>query len=202
MNARLSILAACAGAALALTGCATTAAPSTPTPAPATTSSTTPPAADPVKWAGAFCSGTTPVLTGAVELITVAAANAGNPVALKEGMLKILETGSKSLADAEKKLKEIGAPGPEAKALHDELVKMFGDGAKEYVTIAEQVRKIDANAPDFLDQVEKLGGESADPSKLSEQVKKLDADPKYKDAIAKAPECTEMRTKLGKLLGQ
>jgi hypothetical protein len=202
VNARLSILAACTGAALALTGCATTAAPSTPTPAPATTSSTTPPASDPVKWAGAFCSGTTPVLTGAVELITVAAANANNPVALKEGMLKILDTGSKSLADAEKKLKEIGAPGPEAKGLHDELVKMFGDSAKEYVTIAEQVRKIDANAPDFLTQVEKLGGESADPSKLSEQVKKLDADPKYKDAVAKAPECTEMRTKLGKLLGQ
>lgn len=202
MNARLSIVATCAGAALALTGCSGGAAPSTQSTAPTTTTTTTQPAGDPVKWAGAFCSGTTPVLTGAFELVTLAAANANNPAALKEGMLKLLDTGSKSLAAAEQKLKEVGAPGPDAKALHDELVKMFGDGAKEYVTVAEQVRKIDANAPDFLGQVEKLGGESADPSKLSEQIKKLDADPKYKDAIAKAPECTEMRQKLGKLIGQ
>lgn len=199
MNTRLSIVAACAGAVLALTGCSGGAAPSTQSTAPTTTA--TPPAGDPVKWAGAFCGGTTPVLTGAFELVTLAAANADNPAALKEGMLKLLDTGSKSMAEAEKKLKEVGAPGPEAKALHDELVKMFGDGAKEYVTVAEQVRKIDANAPDFLGQVEKLGGESADPSKLSDQIKKLDSDPKFKDAIAKAPECTEMREKLGKLIG-
>ena len=29
-----------------------------------------------------------------------------------------------------------------------------------------------------------------------------DADPKYKDALAKAPECVEMRAKLAKLIGQ
>ena len=202
MNARLRFVVACTGAALALAGCSNSAAPSTQKSAAPTTTSVAPPAADPVKWAGAFCSGTTPVLTGAVELITLAAANSQNPPALKEGMLKILDSGSTALADAEKKLKDVGAPGPEAQALHDELIKMFGDGAKEYKSVAEQVKKIDANAPDFLDQVEKIGGDSADPSKFSEQIKKLDSDPKYKDAIAKAPECTEMRTKLGKLIGQ
>lgn len=142
------------------------------------------------------------MLLGAVELITVVGTNSGNPVAIKEGMLKILDGGSKSLAEAEKKLTEIGAPGPEAKGTHDELVKLFGDNAEEYQRLAEQVRKLDANAPDFMDQVEKAGGDSADPSKLSDQVKKLDADPKHKDAIAKAPECAGMRTKLGRLLGQ
>jgi hypothetical protein len=162
----------------------------------------TPPAGDPVKWAGAFCGGTTPVLTGAVELVTLAATNADNPAVLKEGMLKILESGSKSMAEAETKLKAIGAPGEDAKALHDEMVALFGTAAKEYATVGEQMRKLDANAPDFMDQVGKLGGDSADPSKLSEQIKKLDANPKYKDAIAKAPECTEMREKLGKLIGQ
>ena len=202
MNARLRFVVACTGAALALAGCSNSAAPSTQKSAAPTTTSVAPPAADPVKWAGAFCSGTTPVLTGAVELITLVAANSQNPAALKEGMLKILGSGSTALADAEKKLKDVGAPGPEAQALHDELIKLFGDGAKEYKSVAEQVQKIDANAPDFMAQVEKIGGDSADPSKFSEHIKKLDADPKYKDAIAKAPECTEMRAKLGKLLGQ
>ncbi|MFJ5987470.1 hypothetical protein [Lentzea sp. NPDC092896] len=201
MNARLSIAAACAGLTLAVTGCGTTAAPSAQSTAPTTTTTTTP-AADPVKWVGAFCSGTTPVLTGAIELITVVAANAENPPAIKEGMLKLLETGGKAMADTEKKLKEVGAPGPENQAMHDELVKMFGDGAKEYVTVREQISKIDATAPDFMTQVEKVGGDAADPSKLSDQIKKLDADPKFKDAVAKAPECTEMRAKLGKMLGQ
>ncbi|KJK49978.1 hypothetical protein UK23_12205 [Lentzea aerocolonigenes] len=199
MNARLSLIAACTAAVLA--GCSGGAAPSTQTTTP-TTTSVTPPAGDPVKWAGAFCGGTTPVLTGAVELITLAATNADNPAALKEGMLKILETGSKSMAEAETKLKEIGAPGEDAKAVHDEIVKQFGTAAKEYVTVAEQMRKLDANAPDFMDQVQKLGGDSADPSKFADEVKKLDANPKYKDAIAKAPECTQMREKLGKLIGQ
>ncbi len=201
MNARLTLVAACAGVALAVTGCSGGAAPSTQTAAP-TTTTTTPPAGDPVKWAGAFCSGTTPVLTGAVELFVLVGANANNPVVLKEGMLKILDSGSKALAEAEGKLKEIGAPGAEAKGLHDELVKMFGDAAKEYRTVAEQMKKLDPNAPDFMTQVEKLGGESADPSKLADQIKKLDSDPKYKDAIAKAPECTEMREKLGQLIGR
>ncbi len=201
MNARLTLVAACAGVALAVTGCSGGAAPSTQTAAP-TTTTTTQSTADPVKWAGAFCSGTTPVLTGAVELFTLVGANADNPVVLKEGMLKILDSGSKALAEAEGKLKEIGAPGAEAKGLHDELVKMFGDAAKEYRTVAEQMKKLDPNAPDFMTQVEKLGGESADPSKLADQIKKLDSDPKYKDAIAKAPECTEMREKLGQLIGR
>lgn len=200
MNARLTLVAACAGVALAVTGCSGGAAPSTQTAAPTTT--TTPPAADSVKWVGAFCSGTTPVLTGAVELFTLVGANANNPVVLKEGMLKILDSGSKALAEAEGKLKEIGAPDAEAKALHDELVKMFGDAAKEYQTVAEQMKKLDPNAPDFMTQVEKLGGESADPSKLADQIKKLDSDSKYKDAMVKAPECTEMREKLGKLIGK
>ncbi|MEV6242539.1 hypothetical protein [Lentzea sp. NPDC051838] len=202
MNTRFSIIAACAAAALAVTGCSGGAAPSAQNNTPTTTSATPAASGDPVKWAGAFCGGTTPVLTGAVELIAVAAANADNPAALKDGMLKILDTGSKSMAEAETKLKEIGAPGEDAKALHDEMVKLFGTAAKEYVTVAEQMRKLDANAPDFMDQVEKLGGDSADPSKLSEQIKKLDSDPKYKDAIAKAPECVQMREKLGKLIGK
>ncbi|WP_394614376.1 hypothetical protein JNUCC0626_31365 [Lentzea sp. JNUCC 0626] len=201
MNARLSIAAACAGAALVLTGCGNSAAPSTQSSAP-TTTTTTAPAADPIKWAGAFCAGTTPVLTGAVELITVVAQNADNPAAIKEGMLKLLDTGGKAMADTETKLKAVGAPGPEHQAVHDELVKMFGEGAKEYKSVHEQISKIDATAPDFMDQVEKIGGDSADPSKLSDQIKKLDADPKLKDAITKAPECTEMRTKLGSLIGQ
>ncbi|MGI5503496.1 hypothetical protein [Lentzea sp. CA-135723] len=202
MNARLSIAAACAGAALVLTGCGTSAAPSSQSSAAPTTTTTTAAAADPVKWAGAFCAGTTPVLTGAVELITVVASNADNPAAIKEGMLKLLDTGGKAMADTEARLKEVGAPGPEHQAVHDELVKMFGDGAKEYKSVHEQISKIDASSPDFLGQVEKIGGDSADPSKLSDQIKKLDADPKLKDAVTKAPECTEMRTKLGKLIGQ
>ena len=202
MNARLSLVTACAGVALVVTGCGGGAAPASQGSSAPTTTTTTQPAADPVKWAGAFCSGTTPVLTGAVELITVVAANAENPPAIKEGMLKLLDTGGKAMADTEKKLEDVGAPGPEHQAMHDELVKMFGDGAKEYVTVREQISKIDANAPDFMAQVEKIGGDSADPSKLSEQIKKLDADPKLKDAVKTAPECTEMRTKLGKIIGQ
>lgn len=202
MNARLSVIAACAGVALAVTGCSGSAAPSTQSAAPTTPTSTSAPAADPVKWVGTFCGGTTPVLAGAGELTSLVATNAGNPAVLKEGLLKVLGSGAKSLADAEQNLKDAGAPGPEAKALHDEMVKLFGDGAKEYQAAAEQVSKLDASAPDFMAQVQKLAAGATGPAKLSAQIAKLDADPKLKEVVAKAPECTEMRTKLGKLTGQ
>jgi hypothetical protein len=197
VNARLSVIAACAGVALAVTGCSSSAAPSTQSAAPTTT--TTAAAADPVKWAGTFCGGVTPVLAGAGELGPLVAANAGNPAVLKEGVLKVLDGGAASLADAQKKLTDLGAPGPDAKPVHDELVKLLGDGAKEYQTVAEQVRKLDATKPDFLVQVQQLGSSATGPAKLSAQITKLDADPKLKEVFAKVPECTEMRTKLGKL---
>jgi len=201
VNARLRFVAACAGTALVLAGCSNSAAPSaqSTTPAPTTTSAAAP-AADPVKWAGAFCSGTVPVETGASGFIASAAKKIESPVAFKEGMLWQLDTSSKSMADAEKKLKEVGAPGPEAKQLHDDLVKLFGGSAKEYVTLAEQMRKLDASAPGFMDEVEKLAVQYEDASKLHDQIRKLDADPRYEDAIAKAPECAEMRTRMGNLL--
>ncbi|WP_157984573.1 hypothetical protein [Lentzea terrae] len=200
MNARLSVIAACAGVALAVTGCSGGAAPSTQTAAPTTT--TTAPAADPVKWVGTFCGGTTPVLAGGGELTSIVTANAGNPAALKEGVLKVLDGGAKSLAESAKKLTDVGAPAPEAKPLNDELVKLFSDGAAESQAIAEQVRKLDATAPDFMAQIQKLGAAATGPAKLSAAIAKLDADPKSKDALAKAPECVEMRTKLAKLMGQ
>lgn len=200
MNARLSVIAACAGAALAVTGCSGGAAPATQNAAPTTT--TTAPAAEPVKWAGTFCGGTMPVLAGAGELPTLVATNAGNPAALKEGLVKVLDGGAKSLTEAEQNLKDVGAPAPEAKAQHDEMVKLFGDGAKEYQAAATQVRALDATAPDFMAKVQQLAAGATGPAKLSAQIKKLDADPKYKDVFAKAPECVEMRTKFAKVVGQ
>jgi hypothetical protein len=200
VNARLSVLAVCAGAALAVTGCSGGAAPSTQSAATTTTAPA--PTADAVKWAGTFCGGITPVLAGGGELTSVVAANAGNPAALKAGVLKVLDTGSKSLAEAEKKLADVGAPSPEVKPLHDELVKMLGDGAKEYQAVAAQLGTLDPGAPDFLVQIQKLGAAATGPAKLSAEITKLSTDPKTKDALAKAPECADMREKLTKLIGQ
>jgi hypothetical protein len=201
VNARLSVIAVCAGAALAVTGCSGGATPSTQSAAP-TTTTTAAPAADAVKWAGTFCGGITPVLAGGGELTSLVAANAGNPAALKEGVLKVLDAGSKSLADAEKKLTEVGAPAPEAKPLHDELVKTVGDGAKEYQAAAVQLRALDPSAPDFMAQIQKLGAAATGPAKLSAEIAKLNANPLTKDALGKAPECVDMSAKLGKLIGQ
>lgn len=199
MKTRLSIIVA--GAVLALSACGG----GTTTPATQnTTTTTTPPASDPVKWTGAFCGGVTPVMESLLEFLktSITAMASGDNATVKDSMIKTLDTGAKSLGEAEKKLKDLGAPGPEAKELHEELVKFFGDSAKEYASVAEQAKKLDPSAPDFADQMGKIGGDEADPKKLQETIKKIENDPKYKDAMATAPECVEMKTKLGNALNK
>ncbi len=163
-----------------------------------TTTTTTAKAAtaDPVKWAGTFCSGISPSIEGAVELLKAMLGGASaDPAAQQKLLLDYASKSGKSLSDAGAKLTDLGAPSADAQALHDELVKFFTDTGKQLNNASEGLAKLDPADPEFATKLEQLGGQDADPSKLQEQIKKLQEDPKLGAAFKDAPECVAMTEK-------
>ncbi|MCS7478291.1 hypothetical protein ACFFQW_10480 [Umezawaea endophytica] len=200
MKQRIALFSVLAGAVLAVSACSSTPAANTTTTGSATSAS---PAAsaknsDPIAWTGAFCEGVSPTLEGLVEVLKVAFQAVPDPAAQKDALMKFATTSGDSMTATAKKLGELGPPSAEAKALHDELVKFFTDNGKTLAKTKEDLAKLDPAAPDFTDQVGKLG-DGADQTALQAQIKKLSEDPALKDAFTKAPQCVEMSTKMKEL---
>ncbi|WP_147454984.1 hypothetical protein [Saccharothrix australiensis] len=170
----------------------------------ATTTTTTSAAAsaDPVKWTGTFCTGIAPSIEGVVKLLqTLLGGGATDPAAQKAALLEYATTSGRSMADAGAKLAEVGAPSPNAQALHDELVKFFTESGKTWTAASEGLAKLDPNDPEFATKLEQLGGDEADPTELQAQIKKLQDDPVLGAAFKEAPECAAMSEKLKGLGG-
>ncbi|HWO67236.1 MAG TPA: hypothetical protein VNO31_45120, partial [Umezawaea sp.] len=190
-----------AGAVLAVSACST---PAANNAAGSSTTSTTYPAAaaaknsDPVAWTGTFCEGVSPTMEALVEVLKVAFQPTPDPAAQKDALMKFATTSGESMTSTAKKLSELGPPSKETQALHDELVKFFTDNGKTLAKTKEDLAKLDPAAPDFTDQVGKLG-DGADQTALQTQIKKLSEDPALKDAFAKAPQCVEMSNKMKEL---
>ncbi len=184
-------------AVLAVAGCSSTPAATTTATSGSSTGSSAPAAAksDPVAWTGAFCEGITPTMEGLVEVLKLAFQEAPDPVAQKEALMKYATTAGEGMTDTAKKLEKLGPPSKEAEALHVELVKFFNENGSTLAKTKDQLAALDPAAPDFMEQVGKLG-EGADQATLQTQIKKLSEDPALKDAFAKAPQCVEMSTKM------
>ncbi|GAA1343495.1 hypothetical protein [Saccharothrix algeriensis] len=168
----------------------------------AATTTTPAAAADPVKWTGTFCEGIAPTVESVMQLLKVMLEGGANdPAAQKAALMEYSTKSGKSMADAGAKLDALGAPSPEAQALHDELVKFFTESGKSLNTASEELAKLDPNDPEFATKLEQLGGDEADPTKLQEQIKKLQDDPELGAAFKQAPECVAMSDTLKNLGG-
>jgi hypothetical protein len=172
----------------------------------ATTTTTTAAAdADPVQWAGTFCEGIGPTVEGVMNLLkTMFAGGAEDPAVQKQALLDYSGPAGKSLTEAGAKLEDMGAPSAEHQALHDELVKFFTDSGQTLSQVNQELAALDPNDPEFATKLEQLGGDQADPSRLQEQVKKLQDDPVLGEAFKQAPQCVqmaEMMKSLGSSMG-
>ncbi|MFE9743937.1 hypothetical protein ACFYOT_03430 [Saccharothrix saharensis] len=169
----------------------------------ATTTTTTAAAnADPVKWTGTFCEGIGPTIEGVMTLLkTMFEGGAEDPAVQKAALLDYSSKAGKSLTEAGEKLDDLGAPSAESQELHDELVKFFTDSGKTLTEVNTELAALDPADPEFATKLEQLGGDQADPSKLQEQIKKLQDDPKLGEAFKQAPECVAMSETLKGLGG-
>ena len=167
----------------------------------ATTTTTTAAAdADPVKWTGTFCEGIGPTIEGVLSLLkTMFEGGAEDPAVQKAALLDYSSKAGKSLTEAGGKLDDLGAPSAESQELHDELVKFFTDSGKTLTEVNTELAALDPADPEFATKLEQLGGDQADPSKLQEQIKKLQDDPKLGEAFKQAPECVKMQETLKSL---
>lgn len=167
----------------------------------ATTTTTTAAAtADPIEWTGTFCEGISPTIEGVVDLLkAMFEGGAQDPAAQKTAMLDYTSKSGKSLTEAGEKLADLGAPTAESQALHDELVQFFTDSGKEMVKVNGELAALDPTDPEFSTKLGELGSDEADPSKLQEQIKKLQEDPKLGEAFKQAPQCVAMAETLKSL---
>jgi hypothetical protein len=169
----------------------------------ATTTTTTAAAdADPIKWTGTFCEGMSPTIEGVLALLkTMFEGGAEDPALQKAALLDYSSKAGKALTEAGGKLDDLGAPSAESQALHDELVTFFTDSGKTLTEVNAELAKLDPADPEFAAKLERLGGDQADPSKLQEQIKKLQDDPTLGEAFKQAPECVRMAETLKSLGG-
>lgn len=196
MTLRFVLFSAVACTALTLTACSsatpnTTTAP--PSSAPATAAAVG--NSDPVEWTGAFCEGITPTFEGLIKVMKSAFQEVPDPKAQKDALMEYSATAGAALSDTAKKLEKLGPPSKEAEALHRELVTYFTDNGKTLLAVQDDLKAIDPADPAFLEKVGALG-DGGDQSKLQDQIKKLQDDPKLKEAFAKAPQCVDMAAKM------
>jgi hypothetical protein len=181
---------------LAVTGCSSIPAASTSTGSPAPNSAAAQATkSDPVAWSGTFCEGVTPTLEGLVEVLKSAFQETPDLVAQKAAMLNYATKAGSAMTETAKKLETLGAPTAQAETLHKELIRFFSENGTTLTKVKTDLATIDPAAPDFLEQVGKLG-EGADQGKLQEQIKKLTDDPTLKEAFTKAPQCVDMSEKM------
>ncbi|MGW4111618.1 hypothetical protein ACWEFJ_12125 [Actinosynnema sp. NPDC004786] len=171
----------------------------------ATTTTTTTTAAanaDPVEWTGTFCEGVGPTIEGVMTLLkAMFEGGAEDPAVQKAALLDYSSKAGKSLTEAGEKLDDLGAPSAEAQELHDELVKFFSDSGRTLTEVNSELEALDPADPEFSTKLERLGGDQADPSKLQEQIKKLQDDPELGEAFKQAPQCVAMAETLKGLGG-
>ncbi len=170
---------------------------------PATTTTTTAAAnADPIKWTGTFCEGIGPTIEGVLALLkTMFEGGAEDPAVQKAALLDYSSKAGTSLTEAGAELEDLGAPSAASQELHDELVKFFTDSGKTLTEVNTELAALDPADPEFATKLEQLGGDQADPSKLQEQIKKLQDDPELGEAFKQAPECVAMSETLKSLGG-
>ncbi|MGM1059699.1 hypothetical protein, partial [Saccharothrix sp. Mg75] len=182
--AAVLVSAACGGGSGAA-GNGSSAASATPT-----TTSSVAAKSDPVQWTGTFCEGIGPTIEGVLALLkTMFEGGAEDPAVQKAALLDYSSKAGTSLSAAGEKMEDLGAPSADAQALHDELVKFFTESGETLSKVNTELAALDPADPEFATKLEQLGGDQADPSKLQEQIKKLQDDPELGQAFKQAPEC-------------
>ncbi len=143
-----------------------------------------------------FCGGLLPGVKAGAEL---RAQDSANPAAVKAAYLKLVTANATALADAEKKLKELGPPSDELEDVHERLTKYVGESARSYAAAKAPVEALEPNAQ-FWDNAEKALADTSQvssPEELRATFDALEKSPKYAGAIGRSAQCSELKNGSG-----
>ncbi|MFI6101029.1 hypothetical protein ACIA8G_36245 [Lentzea sp. NPDC051213] len=145
------------------------------------------------RWIDAFCGGLLPGMKAGLEL---KAQDPADPAAVKAAYLKLVTGNATALADAEKKLKELGPPSDELKNTHERLVTYLGESARSYEAAKAPVTALEPNGQ-FWEGAEKALADTSQvgsPEQLRATFDALEKSPKYAAAMGKSTPCTELKS--------
>ena len=176
MNARLSIVAACASAALTLTACGTTptTVQQTTTSTPTTTSEA--PGADPTAWFEAYCG---PMGVAAIASFEPQRKAAEGMAAVQEAVVSwasLVATSDRKIADD---IEKLGPLSSDVQNPHERLIKALRKEAEGYDDVAARLRVLEANDvfPERYQQVMATRGGGRDSAEV--MFKQIVDIPKY-----------------------
>ncbi|HUQ54324.1 hypothetical protein [Lentzea sp.] len=144
------------------------------------------------RWVDAFCTGLLPGKKAGQELT---AQDPADPAAVKTAYLALVTGNAKALAEAEKKLEELGPPSEELKDVHERLTKYVGESARSYAAAEAPVRALEPNDR-FWDGAEKVLADTSQvssPEDLRATFDALEKSPKYSAAMGRSGPCTELQ---------
>jgi len=144
------------------------------------------------RWVDTFCGGLLPGVKAGAEL---RAQDPADPAAVKAAYLKLVTANATSLADAEKKLKELGPPSDELKDVHERSVDYLGESARSYLAAQAPVTALPPDAQ-FWDSAEKVLADTSQvksPEQLRATFDALEKSPKYAGAVGKSAPCSELK---------
>lgn len=142
---------------------------------------------EPTAWVGAFCGGIGNVLQSANALT----AQAPNPQAEKENLLRFATDAQKAMSDTANKLTELGPPKiPNGQNVHDTAVNFFTSTAKSVEGQRAELDKLDASAPNFHQKLSQIA--QPDLQATGRQVATLVSNHDLAPAFKSAPECKRL----------
>jgi hypothetical protein len=145
------------------------------------------------QWVDAFCGALVPGMKAGLEL---KAQDPADAKAVKAAYLKLVTANTTAFVDAEKKLKELGAPSDELKDVHERLMKYVSESARSYEAARAPVEKLEPNAQ-FWENAEKALADTSQvsrPEELRATFDALEKSPKYSAAIGKSVPCGELKS--------
>lgn len=145
------------------------------------------------QWVDTFCGGFLPGMKAGREL---QAQDPADPAAVKAAYLKLVTENATALADAEKKLDELGPPSGELKDVHERLTKYVGESARSYAAAKAPVTALEPNAR-FWENAEKAltdTSQVSSPEELRATFDALEKSPKYAAALGKSAPCSELKS--------
>ncbi|GHH49867.1 hypothetical protein [Lentzea cavernae] len=144
------------------------------------------------QWVDAFCGGVAPGAEAGAELRKQ---DPADPAAVKTAYVALVTSNATAFAEAEKKLKELGAPEDDLEGVHERLVKFVTESAKSYKDAQAPVQALEPNAQ-FWESAEKVLADTnvvTTPEDLRATFQELQKRPKYSGALGRSRTCDGLR---------
>lgn len=152
-----------------------------------------PPAADPVQWAGAYCSGVTAARDAALERLAGPLARV-DAAAQKQALLGYLDAAAGAYRDSIQRLEQLGAPAVEAgRRHHQTALDLYRDLLEGVQQQREQLVALDPAAPGFAQRFAEIVDSGFDRQALQQRTDAVSTDPELGPALQEAQACQEGR---------